>query len=596
MFAKVQDSILDQLDRSFLDVARTIQAFQKTLGVKSYGDLGKAKSPKELHRLEALLTNKLALPLQKSARDLGPNRSALLAFLESLRVYGLWDKTVGGSDDLVATLELQTFPLYRPQLLPGGKKIYDALADLYELNRSEREQIEEAYRAASDSLGRRVAVIDALKERLGYQKGQSLRPAAVIKLVKDLVPHLPFGEDEVHLVVTRTMVFILLPSKSEIKVSKTLTEKQKQLRLDFLSEIKKVRFDQFSQFPGLSRFDSRDSRKALLTYLSRRFGAGLGSVCESLSSAVMFEETAQVEKFLIHDTWGHMWQADLTGLKGHYDKMVGLQLPLSGEKTLKIADDNFVSWSDLFFVRSDGEVSYFKDLAERFFDQVIEEKVEALFAPVVAEMCADLIEYKFSYDVAALGDILPSSSSFAHRGTKLDFAWADLNYFVKMMRRSEDAYQKDPELLQLLTARLWATLSLKFPHIFKGLKGKKAAKKQLGDKVQQSMALYLKRLRLHLNADLKVMTGEPKPKINAFFQVYTNLLRIQATVNRLLHEELEEKRPYLLPYREFFILFCAVYFSKAPMQNFWSLDEAIASTAIPFLEQLHANADGHPTR
>ncbi|MCH9053152.1 MAG: hypothetical protein IIA72_19180, partial [Proteobacteria bacterium] len=56
-----------------------------------------------------------------------------------------------------------------------------------------------------------------------------------------------------------------------------------------------------------------------------------------------------------------------------------------------------------------------------------------------------------------------------------------------------------------------------------------------------------------------------------FFRLFTNLLRIQFTLNRLFKDSLEGSHQHLRPHRMVLIIFLIKYFETDPLKNFWDL-------------------------
>ena len=93
----------------------------------------------------------------------------------------------------------------------------------------------------------------------------------------------------------------------------------------------------------------------------------------------------------------------------------------------------------------------------------------------------------------------------------------------------------------------------------------------------------------HLGTKLETTAGKDgKLHINAFFQVFINLLQAGMTLNRIVHGQIETQRPHLAPHLQTLIIFIVKYFERDPLHGFWSLDETLANCAVPLLETLAA--------
>lgn len=595
MLEGINDKVVQGIDKSFATLVTEAKKLKKALAIDSYGDLGKQSNQQALQKLETAFTKATALRLNHSRKwpEIANDDGVAQAVYEALVIYQLWPQPIGPGKPLVSSIALQTFPLYKPHKIPNLNSAIRNTAHSLNMPKTLISASRSKLAKAKARIERRKAIIAWLLKFARIKPGQAPKMHQIKRLANALIPHHPFPPETLDLVVVNTMLFICLPNKKRLEQAHQeglLSTKELATACAYLKAKKRVRFEQFSQFPGLSRFDARDADDALIARLAQHLNLGSGATCEWLSSVVMMEDAADIEKFLIHDTWGHLWQADLTDLKGHYDQMVALQLPISPDTTVTIDGDNIVSMSDLFYIRADKQVILFDDMAQAYGDQLNMTKIRSLFAPLIAEMCADMIEYRFSHEMRALGDILPSSSSFANRSTKLDFAWADLYYFVKMLRNSDDTYLKNPELVHTLATRLAQIHQFRHADVWGGSGTDSQLRRDFEKVVKEFLKTFIRSQKQQLAPDLEVNLRQGKLQINAFFQIYINMLRIQTTLNHLFHNEIEAKRPYLLPYREYFILFIARYFCLEPLHHFFALDEVISRDGLAILEGVHRMA------
>ena len=212
--------------------------------------------------------------------------------------------------------------------------------------------------------------------------------------------------------------------------------------------------------------------------------------------------------------------------------------------------------------------------------------------PVVAELAADLIEYLARAQCRAAGLELPSSSVFAHRPSKLDFAWADLSFFTKALKRVNTLYEKDATQRAGFMERTRLLFQLKYRRNYPAVASPEALDAEM-DKVFARLLAILHEVQ---ETDL----GMSLETSNTFSEGFLNLLRVATTLNGIVLGQLEGERPHLAPYFQTLVMFVVKYFERDPSQNFWSLDETLAAHAVPLLEALAAAdgaaaADSHPT-
>ena len=257
--------------------------------------------------------------------------------------------------------------------------------------------------------------------------------------------------------------------------------------------------------------------------------------------------------------------------------MASLHLPLSPSDTVRL-DDKLFSFLDLVYLRRDGSLLFDEALARRYAAAWTHERFQPLLAPVVAELAADMIEYRARAQCRAAGLELPSSSRFPQHPAKIDFAWADLSFFVKALKRVNTLYEKDAELRESFVERARLLFRLKYRRNYPAVTSPQTLDAELGKTLERLLAIFHEVQETDLGTTLQTA--------NTFSLAFLNLLRIGATLNRLVHGELENARPHLAPYFQTLVMFVVKYFEREPSHGFWTLDETLATHAVPLLESL----------
>ena len=367
-------------------------------------------------------------------------------------------------------------------------------------------------------------------------------------------------------------------------------EAARKATLDYLERLRRFNFYNFSHFPAFTSFDAREMDPTHLDRLASAMNLDRAGLVALLNTAVFIEERDNLEKYLVHDSWGHYWQADLTGLGTLYDRMASLQLPLAPSDVARV-DEKLCTFLDLVYLRRDGTLLFDETLARRFAAAWMYERFQPLLAPVIAELAADMIEYRARTACRAAGLDLPSSSLFPHHPAKIDFAWADLSFFVKSLKRVNTLYAKDEELKAGFVERARLLFRLKYRRNFPAVASAEKLDAELKTILERLLAIFNEVQETFLGIKLAVADdAEGRPRINAFFQVFLNLLQIGMTLNGIIHEQLEKERPHLAPHFQTLIIFVVKYFERDPLQGFWTLDDILASYAVPLLEALAASA------
>lgn len=588
-FPEIRDAVTGRIRPRF---AAILQQIEKTLEAqkrwKAAAAPRQAKAASGLRGEEAKLRGRLLTRFRDSAALDSIPADVAESFTRAVRLSGHFRDTVGKRDPsrVRASMPLATFPHYEIHApsRPRAAALASALSRRFGLGAA----VEAGMRAEDALADRRIrlkeGVIASLLSFAGMSRRVRLEPAAVAKLFKALFASSPLCAGEVGLVATDTALYFCIPTLAEMKATegwKARKAKDRAAVEAFLGMAWKFRFDYFTHFPAFSFFDSKSAAPELQGWLERKVKAEPADIRECLNHAVGLLDRKQIEQYLIHDTWGHVWQDDLTAMRFLYDRMASLQFPLAPERS-HVLDGNVVSIADLIFVTPAGAARLDRETARRFIREDLQEKVEALFAPVLAELTADILEHKFLTDNPAKGHLLTSSSLFGDKPTKFDFTWNDLSYYVAVLRNPNEAYDKHPAQRQAFLARLDWILDRKTPYHTASAAGRRKLEKPFGE----FLAIYREVTSAHFHPELKVRAGRGGVAISAFFQVYANALHIGYALNALLEDEIGRRHPEWLRYREVLVLFVIKWFERDPRRNFWNLDEMLAAWAIPLLRLL----------
>lgn len=586
LFAVLSPHTERRLRRSFRQVCRSLDDLRALLNVKSYAKMGQPRHLKRLRALEKRLGARMTHPIGVRLIRRVP-RELLNAFLSAFLLADLYHDTVGSSSETLATLKLITFPMFSVTRFNhrSHAQAFRRLCTRFAVHHEDVKRVLAEHKRAQENIRQTAQLVTILKSHL--EMDASLHPtrASAYRLFRLFFPDAPFLTGEIDLVITRTGVYFCIPSAQMIKhlpSFKHRSAREQKSTLDFIQQNRQFKFEQFTHFPAFSLFDARDADPRLVRELAEKSGMAKPDVLEHLTSLCMIEETNHLEKYLIHETWGHVWQSKFTRMKLLYQNLASLQYPIGPDRKV-VVGEKIVTFTDLLFLGADGRVRYDDGLAHRMIEELIREHVNAMLAPICAELCADIVEYLFIADHEKSADLLPSSSLFKHNAAKLDFAWVDISYFVKMMKKPIATYLKDARLRETFVARTLDILRLKYTRAY-GAAGcnnhlKKAVARNFLRFLKQYRALHNKHLRPNLD-----LTGKPN---NAFFLLFTNLLHVQFTINKIFRDYMGGRYQHLSRYRQVLVIFILKYFECDPRAGFWQLDEALARYGIPLLLELH---------
>ena len=586
------------LDPSMAAPCADARALVELLNVDSYTRMGHADADRltRLSELASRLEGALARPavLTLDTPWGAPDWEAAYAFAQAFRLSALYPDTVSADGDIIATLPAPTFACVHPPRPEPARHAatFHRLCARIGLSDANRAAIESETGHAARKLARRHRLVELLRAELRPDPAVPPTSADAHRFFSFLFPDHPLQVGEVEVVATESCVYFCILSNDAFARTPSFLARDEAAQkhaAEYLRRLRQFNFYNFSHFPAFTSFDAREMDPAHLDRLGRDMALDRTDLIALLNTAVFIEERDRLEKYLVHDSWGHYWQADLTQLGTLYDRMASLQLPLSPSDTVRL-DDKLLSFLDLVYLRRDGSLLFDEALARRYAAAWTYERFQPLLAPIVAELAADMIEYRVRAECGAAGLEWPSSSLFARHPAKIDFAWADLSFFVKSLKRVNTLYQKDEELKAGFVERARLLFRLKYRRNYAAVTSPSALEAELKKVLERLLVIFNEVQEADLGIKLEIATdADGRPRINAFFQVFLNLLQIGMTLNGIIHGQLENARPHLAPYFQTLIMFTVKYFERDPLAAFWTLDETLATYAVPLLEALAAS-------
>jgi len=586
VFSDIDDELIWERSRDFKSTFQSARELAGLLKVDSYAEMGGGEAAADLVEKARILAGELRHPLAETLPE-ALDREVLARFLTAYRLEELYPDTVGEVEEIVSSIPLVTLPMFRVRRLDPDvrSRTAKALAEAWKLTAAQSEKIEEAVKVARERLTWRRRLVDEVRLLLAGPNG-GLKDRAEIKAVFDqYFPGNPLFPSEIDVVVARTCLYWCLPKAEEIE--QRATEGETSAVTEWLAYTGRFAFQYFNHFPTFSSFDARDADTHLSALIADRLGESQTDIMFGLNGTTTIERTADIEKYLIHDTWGHMWQGDLTDLGRLYDTMESLKCPVEAGDHVVLPDGNVVTMLDLCYLTGHRAIRYDIHLANRYVNAWLRRRLDALLAPIVAELTADCVEYKFRLH-REQGDLLPSSSMFAHEAAKLDFAWVDLGYFVRSLRRTNAAYLKDEALMESLVSRVALLLSHRYPRQYSRGQEEHNLLGEIGLHLEIFFEQLESKLKRELNLDETKSAEESPQEPNAILLLFTNLLRIQATLNHLIGEVMGESEPELAELFDVLVIFIARQYESDPTQRFWDLDEVLGTYGLSVLREISA--------
>lgn len=514
-----------------------------------------------------------------------------LDFIHAYLLSQLFDDTVGHKKDFSSSIVLKFIAQFRLENSPNYSSANSNLAiyDKFKISAGEQELIETSIKNCRTSIERKRKLISTLKHYFEIFD-QNITENQALKAFTALVPFHCFQSSEVNLICTATGLYFVLPDQNSLVNCKSYQRREKAAQKEFnqfLDYIHNTRFEKFTDFPMFGNFDARESEDKLIKYLCLQLNESPSNIKEQLNAAISILGVSSVEKYLIHDTWGHLWQADMTDLKILYDRMIQMKQPISLNQTVQIGN-NIIGFSDFFYIAYDGTLKLDEDLQKAFISEYVRLKIALIISPVCAEIGADMIEY--IYGIVNQSK-LPSSSLFTNLPAKLDFAWNDLRYFCRELTIANLRVHRSSDLRNTFTTELKQILAQKYSHHFENIYDPSKLEIELTEMVDRFFEELTVVENYQFNQELPVdQTGN----INGLAALTANLFKLQFQINDLFKNHLEKHHSKLMNLSITVIIFLIKNFEKDPLHQFWNLDENIANYAIPMLQaisDLHNDSD-----
>ena len=359
------------------------------------------------------------------------------AFLKSIEFWKRFATSSGGLRfDSIGCI---TLPKFKPDLQPsdpcwGG--IDDAILSLG-YSPKLCEEVVGSVTAQSSNLLVKLAIADYLTERLENRRD-------FYTLFCQIYGDVNIPESAIDFIVTDTQVFVCVPYNNEGLIQlegkvESFTEEHTHSFRDFLSSLSLSDARQRIYFPSVGYFN-RDKLDAvlvqeLLDYIHQKdvqfLQVTTELVVETFGTMILLMATQEVEKFIIHDAWGHAWQESLCDFEWLYQKMACFDEPLTFYQPSIYSQDLSSVMTLYECIDCNGEENHFNPTRlKKTLDADLAGRLLVAFNACIAELTADITEYKF-YFIAQENNIdFPSSSILQSEAVRLDLAFNDAEKHV----------------------------------------------------------------------------------------------------------------------------------------------------------------------
>ncbi|MGE0606771.1 MAG: hypothetical protein AB7O62_06560 [Pirellulales bacterium] len=423
---------------------------------------------------------------------------------------------------------------------------------------------------------RKQAIVRALREEFGLSANSPLLRARVFACFQALYPDAPLVADEVELIATGTLIFFCVPfAGSELVTPRYAglpVEEQAVVRA-FLERNGKFYQRRFANFPAFGFLDGDKVDADLLQRLANRAGLSTTDVAGELGRLVTLLPLAELDKYLVHDVWGHGWQASMLRFERMYEELAEYADPLGLAESAKSHLGRGLTFGGCFDGRGD-DLLLDEFRFRQFVQGELAERLPVAMSAVLAEMLADVAEFKFiALQPGRAGD-LPSSSLLRIFPAKLDLTLQDLPFYFQQATKVFRLWAKSANRRQQTSAALVAA-------------GASSAAAQAA--VARAAAIW-DELAEGLFSPSLTWSESPdgRLQVNAFTRVMLNFVGIHRAVIDT-YRRLESLSTCGLPlksYRDLLVLSASVFFEADRPRNLWRVDEFLSVKLIPLCQRL----------
>lgn len=415
---------------------------------------------------------------------------------------------------------------------------------------------------------RKQAIVRAFRDAFGlWPESPTLRDGKA-RFFQAIYPDAPIAADEIEVVVTSTLIFFCLPLTKAADALTTeryerLMEHEQLAVREFLQKLKKFTQERFATFPAFGLVGCASVDAALIERIARAAAVTATEVMEELPSLVTILPLAEIDKYLIHDVWGHGWQASMLRFDDLYEQMARFAEPFDLNDYPGLAES---------FGVQDAAIPFDADRFRNFAISEVNRRLPIALSAVLAEMLADVAEFKFLAEHPEHTAWLPSSSRLSAYPAMLDLTLVDIPFYfgqaTKAFRLLEKS-SRQTRLIEQLVAR-----------------GAELAPAQQA--VSQAIACWREIEAEHFQPELIWTETAAGLRVNGFARVMLNFVGLHRTL-LTTYGELSAQSTGTLPlksFRDLLVLAASVFFEADPQRNLWRVDEFMTLKFVPFCRRL----------
>ncbi|MYA99472.1 hypothetical protein F4X90_07315 [Candidatus Poribacteria bacterium] len=439
-------------------------------------------------------------------------------------------------------------------------------------------------------LRHRHQIMRSLETRFNLVSDNPKLDAETLQLFQSLYPGAPFETGEVKLVKTSSALYFCLPTEprenlqepsppiDDAREESQTSQRPKTYYEKFLRKIWEV--EPFAHFPVFGTFDAEDLDLTLRQEIAADTNLSLELVTSTLTRMIGVLPLPELDKYLIHDTWGHQWQESLLDFEEPYTALTLFKRPLSLTETASVLGEQ-TSFADTFVKTETGAIALDSEKLQQFIDAELYERAIIAFTPILAEMLADVVEYKFLELYPEQAHLLPSSSLLKAFPSKLDLTLVDLRtcfvHASEVFQNWVDSASTQQQLHKEICEKL-------------DIPDETTKHKELSQVLRTAVELCKAQLHAFYQPEWSwetVKMGEDSAlKLNAFSFAALNFLRIHTALIQTYEDLSQIETPY--GFKDILVLAMGTFFERNPQQNIWQLDSFLTEAFFPRWKKLTA--------
>lgn len=534
----------------------------------------------ELDRLHQAILHESAALLEPAVLDDLSEQELARVFGRSVLFIMRLKECVLDNEGVLDTAGSRTLPLYEADFFHTRANVAALearLAERFGLAPSLLDSLKaEVERDLGDARSKQ-ALVRALCDAFGLRIGAADLRKSAFQLFRAIYPQAPVAPDEVDVVATGTMLFFCLPLNEEKTALTTerfaaQSPREQAPLLKFLADMKRFTQERFAHFPAFGYVECGLIEPALVRKLAAESGLGDADVLRALPGLVTILPVTEIEKFLVHDVWGHGWQASMLRFDDLYAEIARFADPLDLSESAAASPAGGMSLGECFVGRGENLT-----LDEARFRQFVHgevcERLPVALSAVLAEVMADVAEFKFLAENPQAQERLPTSSRLPLFPAKLDLTFQDIPFYFGQATKVFRNWAKQPSAQERTVGQLVARGASQ-----DAARGAVALAVKVWD--EMAAGFYAAKLAWRPAGD--------RLEVNAYTRVVLNFVGLHRAVLET-YRAVEDLDPGGLPlksFRDLMVIGASVFFESDPARNLWRMDEFLSLKLVPFCRRL----------